>query len=67
MDTQTVLLELPTSLYRAAHQVTEATGQSVEDVLQASIAHALPPLDNVPPADKVWSRRRRYVTLRMCR
>ncbi len=49
METETVTLDLPKSLYRVAHQVSEATGQSAEDVLQASIAHALPPLDDVPP------------------
>lgn len=51
MTTQTVTLELPESLYRTAHQVAEATEQSVEAVLQASLAHALPPLDDVPPEE----------------
>lgn len=49
--TQTVTLELPESLYRLVHQVAEATGQPVEKVLQASIAHALPPLDDVSPEE----------------
>jgi hypothetical protein len=49
MDTQVVTLELPKSLFRVARQVADVTGQSVESVLQASIAHALPPLDDVPP------------------
>lgn len=49
--TQTVTLELPEALYRLAHQVAEATGQPVEEVLQASIAHALPPLDDVSPEE----------------
>lgn len=45
---QAVTLELPDSLYRAARQVAAATGEPLESVLQASIAHALPPLDDVP-------------------
>lgn len=49
MSTQAVTLELPDSLYRAARQVANVTGQSLEIVLQASIAHTLPPLDDVPP------------------
>ncbi len=48
MDTQTVTLDLPESLYRTAQQVAEATGQPLEVILQASLAHALPPLDDVP-------------------
>lgn len=48
METQVVTLELPDSLYRVAHQVAEATGQPLEAVLRASIAHALPPLDDMP-------------------
>jgi hypothetical protein len=50
---QTVILELPEPLYRTAHRVAEATRQSLEVVLQASIAHALPPLDDVPPEEAV--------------
>ncbi len=48
MDTQTVTLALPESLYRTARQVAEAIGQPLEVILQASLAHALPPLDDVP-------------------
>jgi len=44
-----VTLELPETLYRTARRVADLTGQTVEAVLQASIAHALPPLDDVPP------------------
>jgi hypothetical protein len=50
MATRTVTLELPDSIYRTARRVAEATHQPLEAVLQASIAHALPPLDDVPPA-----------------
>lgn len=48
---QTVTLELPESLYQTAHQIAEVTQQPVEAVLQASLAHALPPLDDVPPEE----------------
>lgn len=48
-NTQVVTLKLPETLYRTARRVAELTGQTVEAVLQASIAHALPPLDDVPP------------------
>jgi hypothetical protein len=47
MATEIVTLQLPESLYRAARRVAEATDQSLEAVLQASIAHALPPLEDV--------------------
>ena len=46
--TQTVTLQLPEPVHRAARQVAEATGQPLDAVLQASIAHALPPLEDVP-------------------
>nr|MBA2449910.1 hypothetical protein [Chloroflexota bacterium] len=46
MATETVTLQLPESLYRAARQVAEATHQPLDAVLLASIAHALPPLDD---------------------
>ncbi len=48
---QTVTLTLPESLYRIAHQVAETTQQPLEVVLQNSIAHTLPPLDDVPPEE----------------
>ena len=51
MAMQTVTLELPGTLYRFARQVAEATKQPVEAVLQDSIAHTLPPLDDVSPEE----------------
>ncbi len=51
MTTQTVTLELSEALYRAARRVAEAARQPLEVVLQASIAQALPPLDDVPPEE----------------
>ncbi len=53
METETVELRIPLSLYRAARQVARVTHQSVDAVLQASIAHALPPLDDLSQAEAV--------------
>lgn len=53
MDTETITLQLPESLYRTARRIAETTGQSVPAVLQASIAYALPPLDDVPEDEAV--------------
>jgi hypothetical protein len=47
MITEMVTLRLPEPLYRTARQVADATHQPLDAVLQASIAHALPPLDDV--------------------
>ena len=47
MATETVTLRLPESIYRAARRVVDATGQPLDAVLEACIAHALPPLDDV--------------------
>ena len=46
---QTIALELSESLYRSARQVAQATQKPLETVLQDSIAHTLPPLDDVSP------------------
>lgn len=48
MAIETVTLELDEPLYRAARRFAEITGQPFDDVLRTSIAHALPPLDDVP-------------------
>lgn len=48
MATEAVTVHLPALIYRTARHVAEATGQPLDAVLQASIAHALPPLDDVP-------------------
>lgn len=45
---QTVTLELPETLYRFARQVAEATQKPLETVLRDSIAHALPPVNDLP-------------------
>lgn len=51
MDTRTVMLELPTALYRSAYELAKATHRPLEAVLAESIALALPPLDDVPPEE----------------
>jgi len=50
---QTVTIELPEPLYRFACQVAEVTKQPLEAILRDSIAHTLPPLDDVPPEEAV--------------
>ncbi len=47
MDTETITLDIPESLYRTAQRVAQATHQSLDVVLQTSIAQGLPPLDDV--------------------
>ena len=51
MTWQTVTLELPETLYRFARQMAEATQTPLEVVLRDSIAHTLPPLDDVTPGE----------------
>lgn len=46
--TETVTIELPESVYQSARRLAEATGMSLDAVLQASIARTVPPLDDVP-------------------
>ncbi len=48
MPSQTVTLELPDDLYRIAHKLARATKRSLAAVPQESLAHTLPPLDDVP-------------------
>lgn len=48
MATETVTLQLSESIYRAARRVADATRQPLDTVLETSIAHALPPLDDLP-------------------
>ncbi len=47
MGMQAVTVELPESLYHFARQVAEATKKPLEAVLRDSIAHTLPPFDDV--------------------
>lgn len=50
MAQQTVNIELPEEVYQRARETAAATARSVEDVLAASIAISLPPLErDLPP------------------
>ena len=49
--TYTVTLELPEALYRSATQVAAATQRPLTDVLQESLGHSLPPLEDVSPEE----------------
>lgn len=51
MTWQTVTLKLPETLYRFARQMAEVTQTPLEVVLRDSIAHTLPPLDDVAPGE----------------
>jgi len=45
---QTVTIELPEPLYQSAYQVAQATQRPLADILQEGLAHALPPLADLP-------------------
>ncbi len=49
MAAETVTLQLPEAIYRASRRVADITRQPLDAVLQAIIAHALPPLEDVTP------------------
>ncbi len=49
MTTQRITLELPESLYRSARQVAEVTKRPIEEIVQDSLNHTLPPLDDLEP------------------
>jgi hypothetical protein len=46
-----VTLELPTELIRSARQVAEITGASFNRVIESTLTHGLPPLDDVPAGE----------------
>ena len=48
MTMQTITVELPESLYRFAAQLAKATNRPVAEIVQESLNHTLPPLDDVP-------------------
>ena len=48
MSHHTITLELPDHLYRAARKLAQATQRPLAAILQESLAHTLPPLDDVP-------------------
>ena len=44
---QTITLELPDSLYRSVTQIARVTKRPLAEILQESLSHTLPPLDDV--------------------
>lgn len=44
---QTITLELPDSLYRSVTQIARVTKRPLAEILQESLNHTLPPLDDV--------------------
>lgn len=51
MSTRRVTFDLPDDLYRSASRLAETTNRPLSDILQDSLAHTLPPLDDVPPEE----------------
>ena len=49
MPSQTITLELPDPLYRTVCTLAQVTKRPLAEILQESLAHTLPPLDDVPP------------------
>lgn len=48
MASQLITLELPDSLYLTVSKLAQVTQRPVGEILQESLAHTLPPLDDVP-------------------
>ena len=44
---QTITLELPDSLYHSVTQIARVTKRPLAEILQESLSHTLPPLDDV--------------------
>lgn len=53
MNTQSVTIQLPERLYQVASQLAQATNRPLADILQDSLAHSLPPLEDVSPTEAV--------------
>lgn len=51
MTSPNITLQLPDTLYRSAQRVAQATQRPISEVIADSLAHALPPLDDVPEAE----------------
>ncbi|MEM7588026.1 MAG: hypothetical protein AAF560_31850 [Acidobacteriota bacterium] len=51
MPRQTISVELPEDLYKRVHETATAVARSVQDVLTATIAMSLPPLEEELPAE----------------
>ncbi len=48
MSTQHITLQLPETVYQSARRVAQATHRPLDEVIAHSLAHTLPPLDDVP-------------------
>jgi hypothetical protein len=48
LPTQTITLELPEELYQSADQLARVTKRPLAELVANSLAHTLPPLDDVP-------------------
>ena len=48
MASQTITFELPEHLYRTVHTLAQVTKRPLAEILQESLAHTLPPLDDIP-------------------
>ncbi|MBM4255825.1 MAG: hypothetical protein FJ147_08000 [Deltaproteobacteria bacterium] len=47
MASQVITFELPDDLYRTVNKLAQATKRPLTDILQESLAHTLPPLEDV--------------------
>jgi predicted transcriptional regulator len=47
MASQVITLELPEDLYRTVNKLAQATERPLAEILRESLAHTLPPLDDV--------------------
>jgi hypothetical protein len=48
MPPQTIILDLPKHLYRTVSKLAQVTKRPLAEILQESLGHTLPPLDDVP-------------------
>jgi len=51
MPSQSITLDLPEHLYQAANRLAQATQRPLSEILQDTLAHSLPPLDDVSPEE----------------
>lgn len=53
MTSPNITLQLPDTLYRSAQRMAQATERPLSEIIADSLAHALPPLDDVPEEEVV--------------
>jgi hypothetical protein len=56
MLSQTITFALPEHLYHTVHTLAQVTKRLLAEVLQASLAHTLPPLDDVAALGHFFAR-----------